>query len=261
MSEEAQEEVTEEVVEESTLDPIEDIARSHGWKPETEWKGDPPENGFKSANDFIRDGFSIQSKQHDKIERLQGTIESVETNIKNMAASETKRLKTALESQKERILAERQEAFDEQDNEAFNKADKELQETHVQIQEAEEQAPDPAFVAGEATFRERNKWFGEDQAMTATVMMAAEKMGAGMSATEYYAALEDVAKAHYPDKFRNTNRDKGGMVSGDNPKSNAKKGKGFESLSPEEKHAYAEIIQYTPDFSKADYAKQILEQE
>lgn len=35
-------------------DDLETIAREVGWKPETEWKGEPPEGGFLSPAEFIR---------------------------------------------------------------------------------------------------------------------------------------------------------------------------------------------------------------
>ena len=31
-------------------------ARLQGWKPEDEWNGEPPADGFKTAEQFVNDG-------------------------------------------------------------------------------------------------------------------------------------------------------------------------------------------------------------
>ena len=251
--------MSEETIEVSA---IERIAKAGGWSPKEDWRG--AEDGWKSAESFVEAGIGIQAKQAEKIDRLQNTVEKVEGNIKNMAKGETKRLKQALESQKERIEAKRQEAFDESDTEAFNKADKELTETHQQISDLSDDPVAQEFAAGEKDFMKTNPWYGKDIVLTNEADSLSQtilRFNQNISADEYYEQIEASVREKYPDKFRNTNRDKGGMVSGDSPKFNQRKGNGFESLSPEEKHAYAQIAEYSPNFSKDDYAKQILEQE
>ena len=130
----------------------------------------------------------------------------------------------------------------------------------MKLTEIEEDPPmQKEFIDGEVDFKKRNEWFGNDQAMTATVMMAAKEMGGNMSAPEYYAALEKVAKAHYPEEFKNENRTRL-SVAGDSPSGSHKKSKGFDSLPSEAKDAYEEISFYS-QISKEDYAKSLNEQE
>ena len=81
-----------------------------------------------------------------------------------------------------------------------------------------------------------------------------------MKAEEYYEQLETVAKAQFPDKFKNANRSKAGAVSGDRPGGSSRKTEGFDSLPPEAKEAFNEITLYT-SISKDDYAKSYFEQE
>lgn len=253
-------EETIKVTEPTEMDAMEIIARDNGWKPEDEWKGESPKNGFKTAEDFVKDGFKIQSKQHEKIELLQGTVERVESNIKKMAETEAGRMKKALESQKERLELERQEAFEEQDSEKFNKADKELRDTDIQLNESSQIEAD--FEAGEKEFLKKNEWYGKNRAMTAYALSIAPSFRVAFpdsSVEEYYDDLEKAVKDQFPNEFVNENRSKS-SVSGDKPNGSRSKSKGFDALPPEAKTAYEEISFYS-GISKADYAKQVNEQE
>jgi len=181
-----------------------------------------------------------------------------------MAKTEAQRTKKALESQKTRLEAERQTAWDEQDTDKFNKIETELTQTQQEIQQTQAVPVDQAYIDGEHAFAERNDWYGKDKLMTAGIMSVAQTLRPLYGENEskdYYAALEEEMKVRYPDKFRNMNRDRAGAVSGDKPSGSSGKSKGFDSLTPEHKVAYAEILEYAPNFSKADYAKSIQEQE
>ena len=250
--------VVQEMVEEST-DPIEAIAREGGWSPLEEWRGD--EAKWKDAETFIREGIKIQGKQHEKIDRLVQTVTKVESNLKEMAKGEAQRTRKALESQKERLLKERQEAFEMSDADSFNKIDNELKQTDESLRDL--QSPQNAFAEGEREFVKKNEWFGKDKAMTAYAATAANSLISSfpdIDATEYYETLEKLVKTNFPNEFRNTNRDAGGMASGDSPASSAgKTKKSFDSLPPEAKEAYEEIKLYSP-LSKADYVKSYFEE-
>ena len=90
---------------------MEDIARANGWKPESEWKGDPPRDGFKTAADFVKDGFKIQQTQHDKIDKLQSQLSGISDKMERLTEGEAKRLQKALSAQADRLKAEREEAI------------------------------------------------------------------------------------------------------------------------------------------------------
>lgn len=250
--------VTEEVTEESG-DPLEAIAREGGWAPLEEWRGD--EEKWKDAETFIREGIKIQGKQHDKIDRLVQTVTKVESNLKEMAKGEAQRTRKALEAQKERLLKERQEAFDDQDATRFEQIDSELKQTDDSLRDIE--SPKQDFLKGEEEFIKKNEWYGKDKAMTAYAATAAQSLIGtfpDIDATEYYETLEKVVRANFPNEFRNTNRDAGGMASADRPasKSGSSK-KSFDSLPPEAKEAYEEIKMFSP-LSKADYVKSYFEE-
>lgn len=58
---------------------VEALARELGWKPESEWKGKPPEKGFASAEDYIR-----SQRDHAK---------NVEKELKKLRTDTDKRIK------------------------------------------------------------------------------------------------------------------------------------------------------------------------
>lgn len=250
--------MSEEDKEPETTSEIEKIAAEGGWSPKDEWRGE--EGNWKSAEDFVREGIKIQSKQHEKIERLQGTVDRVEENIKKMAQSESSRMKKALESQKVRLEQERQEAYDDQDDEKFKQADKELRDTDVQLNEIN--PVEEEYKVGEKAFVKNNEWYGKNKAMTAYTLAIAQNLRGAfpdLTVDEYYEELEKAAKDQFPNEFKNENRSRS-SVSSDKPKGSQGKGNGFDALPPEAKEAYNEISMYS-GISKADYAKQVNEQE
>jgi hypothetical protein len=242
---------------------IEDIARANGWKPEEEWKGDPPRDGFKSAAEFVQDGFKIQQTQHDKIDRLQEQLSGINKRMEEMSAGEAKRLHKALESQKERLLAERQEAVEVGDTAKFTQVDEELRRTEQELNEVAPQTTQDPFVAGEQEFKQKNEWFEKDRAMTAFAFSIAGGLRNAypdITPDEYYAEIESAVKEQFPNKFVNPRRADGATVEGSSPKPNTKS-KGFNSLPAEAKEAYNEIAMYNKKLTKEAYAKSFFEME
>lgn len=245
---------------------LESIAAESGWAPEDQWRGDKAK--WKDAETFIREGVKIQSKQHDKIDRLQDSVKSVEKNLKDMAASEAKRTRAALESQKERLATERQEAFNRQDAKGFEAADEELRNTESQLAEEDDQAK--VAQEFEDTFKERNNWYQEDKAMTAYALQSAQHLKSAfpdIDQDSYMQELERTVKAQFPNEFTNPNREAGSMAGGDKPASEQQissgKKKSFDSLPREAKEAFQELNQYMPanaKMTKAAYVKSYFEE-
>ena len=245
---------------------IEDIARANGWKPESEWKGDPPRDGFKTAEEFVKDGFKIQQTQHDKIDRLQEQLQGISQRMEAMSAGEAKRLRKALEDQAARLKAERNEAIEVGDTTKFNQLDEQLQKTNAELNEVEQSdSTEQAFIKGEEAFKQRNSWFEEDKAMTAFAFNIAGGLRSAfpnMSADEYYSELERAVKEQFPQKFTNQRREAGSAVEGNSPASNpSTRKKGFDSLPAEAKAAFEELSYYNKKMTKADYAKAFYEME
>lgn len=268
---EVDEETTEVEVELDTsddtpVDPIEAIAREGGWSPIENWRGDKEQ--WKDAETFIREGIKIQGKQHDKIDRLQESIKGVEQTMRKMAETEAQRTRKALEAQKARLAAKRQEAFDRSDAEGFESVESELKETDAALSELDTQAN--AAEEFERTFKERNKWYQEDKAMTAFALQSAASLRAAfddMPEKEFMTELERIVKAQFPNEFENPNRAAGSMAGADRPSAkepiNGGKKKTFDSLPQEAKEAFQELNQYMPanaKMTKAAYVKSYFEE-
>ena len=243
-------EVTEEVSE-PTPEGIEVIAREYGWKPEDEWKGNPPKDGFKSAHEFVKDGLAIQKTEHTKISRL-------EQQMDKLVEGEAKRLRTALESQKDRLLAERQQAFEEADADKFNEVDEKLRETEKELESQPELSP------LETEFRSQNDWFEQDRTMTAfahTIAQGLKQAYPNLSEQEFYNEIETAVKAQFPNKFVNERRSAGSAVEGNAPASKKPKKNNFDSLPPEAKQAFEELKYVNPKLTEDSYAKGYFEME
>jgi len=244
----SKEEVDEAVEqnEQGNADPLEAIARKHGWKPESEWKGNPPKDGFKSAEDFVESTFDIQHRQAEKIDRI-------EQNLNKIVEGEAKRMKSALEAQEKRLLQQQMEAVETADTEAFKEIEQELTRTRKEMQSVEKE--DDEVLSKEKAFIERNPWYGQDKVMTADIDAVSKSINtANMSVDEYFETLEEIAKARYPHKFVNENRQRSAAVAGDSPRNKKGNSKNFDALPPEAQEAWAEINLVTK-LSKEDYAK------
>lgn len=269
MSEEVvqEENLTEQIIEDAVTesdqgnsDPLVSLARDHGWKPEEEWKGDPPKDGFKTAEQFVKSTFEIQHRQAEKLDRLENNLNDIKDNMSKMVKGEAQRMRNALDSQERRLMEQRKEAIELADTDAVDNIEREIHETR-QARESIDHDPRKAeFEAGEQEFLKRNAWFDKDIAMTADILNVAQSMPVGgMTAEEYYSGLEEIAKARYPHKFVNEKRNQSASVAGDSPRSNKSNSKTFDSLPPEAKAAWEEINEYA-SVSKSDYAKSFYEE-
>lgn len=118
-------------------DDLETVARELGWKPETEWKGDPPPGGFATAAEFIR-------SQRDR-------AKSVEKELKKLKSDTDKRIKRMEEQsakQRAKEIADLHSEYDWYIREAIKKGDdaterkliKERDEQLARAREADEDA-------------------------------------------------------------------------------------------------------------------------
>lgn len=82
-------------VEGAVLDPeIERQAREIGWKPESEWKGEPPRGGFVSAEEYLRRGEEVvpfiraeNRRLKEQLQQMQGEGRTSAEQIRMLNAS------------------------------------------------------------------------------------------------------------------------------------------------------------------------------
>lgn len=178
-------EVTEApVVEESQPVTLESLAGEMGWRPKEEWKGDPDK--WKPAHDFMRATVDVNHK-------LSNRLKGVEDQLSRVARTSATITEQAVAKERDRLLKEREEAFDAGDREAFQRADQQLAKVQV--------AP---VVPDEAqSFVERNaSWFQKDAEATAWAVNRADELAkTGLGPARQLAIVEREAKAMFPEFF------------------------------------------------------------
>lgn len=154
MATQLQEPVTtpDEVIDTPERD-FETEARSHGWKPQDEFQGDPSK--WTDAETFVKRADEIMPLMREQNKDLRRKLSDMERTVRKLAKSEQAAHRERLEA----LQAQRLEAFDSGDREAFVNAEKKAEELRKDMGDA---APalngeDPAEELD--TFREANPWF------------------------------------------------------------------------------------------------------
>lgn len=139
---------------------VKDKARSYGWKPRTEWEGDPGD--WVSAREFIsRQSFFDKIKsQSSEIRNLREDIKAMSQHFSQMKDVEYKRALAELKS-------ERKEAIASGD---VNKAET-VSDQITEIETARKEvakAPQQTNIGNEEfeSFKQRNKWYNTDSDLT-----------------------------------------------------------------------------------------------
>lgn len=165
---------------------LEGLAGEMGWRPKDDWKGDPDK--WKPAHDFMRATVDVNHK-------LSNRLKGVEDQLARVARTSVSITEREVAKERDRLVKEREEAFDAGDREAFVRADRELAKV------AEVEAPP---VPDEThSFVERNaNWFQKDKEATAWAVNRANELAAtGLGPARQLAIVEREAKAMFPEFF------------------------------------------------------------
>jgi hypothetical protein len=242
---------------------IEKEARKQGWKPEEEWKGNPPARGFVTAKEFLtaaENSLPLATKQlHEREEELDEvknelrklkaqTARFADMTNKKMAADRD-RIQGLIQEQKKL----RAQAISEADGDA-------VLETEERISELEKEAAslgtsDP----GIEEWRDENDWYQKDQTLRALadgISMQMMQENPNLTGRAHLDELAKRVKDAMPDKFENPKRKNAPPV-GSGSRTPASNGRGFEDLPEDAKRAYGEFKDMFKsmgkDYSKADY--------
>lgn len=224
----------------------EERALKIGWRPQSDWKGDP--DLWKPASEWLEKGDTILGTQ---LREAQATIEELRTaqetggaefekrvdRLEKMYAKREEKMREQLESDFEERI---RKAVETGDSDAVEKAFKDRKASDKErAKEAEKPADEKADLSSaQKTWLEDNKsWYGKDKAMTGYANGVADEVEAAMPAATEAEKLVEIAKRvreQFPDKFGNGKKPspvEGGQRvfnGGDNPK-----GKLFSKLPPE----------------------------
>jgi hypothetical protein len=248
-------------ISEMTPEAVEETARTQGWKPESEWKGEPPPRGFVTANEFLEAGsksLPLATKQLHEVEvdyaELRKDFEKlksqsaryVDMTNKKMAADRAK-IGTMIEEQKQVRAA----AISAADGDAVLEAESTI--AQLETESAALAQPDPSIQEWVSD----NEWYEDDPILQDLANGISSRLKAERPDLEGKAHLEELSKRvkkAMPDKFENSKRNNAPPVGGAKrtPPSN---GRTFDDLPPESKKAYGEFVDMFKGLGK-DYTKE-----
>lgn len=231
-------------------------AREQGWKPETEWEGDPPRGGFKSAEQFVKDGENITPILKSKVDRLETRVDELLNTNKQLHEFTQRSIKKE-KAEKEKLISEleqvRKKAVTEGDGDAFDRADRQLNELRSDVN----QSPEPGIDPLAEKWLEGNPWYAQNEKLQAYADGIAEKLvRQGFTGQAYFDELTRRTKESFPQDFGNPNRSKPNGVEGDTRPGSESKGHTFNDLPAEAKAQYKIFARDIPGFTKEAYLEQ-----
>lgn len=129
---------------------FEEEARSQGWTPKEDFKGNPEQ--WIDAEAFVKRGESVMPLLKKQNQSLKGEIDFLKRQVKKLAQAEQKAYESALAD----LKSQAEEAVQYGDVEAYRKIDKKIDTLRKDIED-EAQSDDPGLAFAE--FREANEWY------------------------------------------------------------------------------------------------------
>lgn len=253
---------------------IEAEAREMGWKPEAEWKGDPPPRGFVGAEEFLATGknkLPVVSAENKRLREEKGSLterleklEADNTALKQGSQRFKKFADAAIDrerSEKEQVIGElherRKKAIDDSDGEVAIETEKEIKVLEKELDALPEDSVDPEIDSWVA----ENPWYRDDPELNAIadgLSIALRREQPDLNGKSHLDELANRVRKAVPHKFKNPKRDDVDVVEAGHrriPRDDASDHT-FEALPSDAKHEYEEFKRLMPDFTKKEYAEQ-----
>jgi hypothetical protein len=203
---------------ETNADPndVEAEARSEGWVPETEWRGDPPKHGFLTAEEYVTRGKTVIPILNSKLKKRDEEMEALRAELNGIKQTagrfeqfsqqaiareqaERKRLEEALE-------ARRAQAITDGDGQAAVAAERQLHE----VRQAPAPPPPPQMDPALAEkWVADNPWFGSDPTMQRWARALSKELldtGRAQPGIDVLNRVAEEAKRAFPDRFEEAPR-------------------------------------------------------
>lgn len=233
--------------EEAQPDPIADLAKSMGWRPKDQFKGDP--NLWKPADEYIRAGGEIQRGQSRELKDLRATMD-------NIARTNAAIVQSTIEAEREKLVAKYNQAVEDGDGQAAWKVGQEIHKLNGKAQQLV--SPQPKVPPPEVNdWVGRNSWFTQDPLARDLALNVAERYAqAGKTAEEQLQAAEREVKRVYPHLFGSSKPAPGVQPPSSRSASARKLGSTFADLPAEAKKIAEDMANRGVIPDKEAYAKQ-----
>lgn len=244
--------------EQEAPDPVETRAREQGWRPLTEWEGEPAD--WRDARTFIDRGefMSRISSQSKEIKKLQTTLKAYEDLNKKLAETKFNEKLAELKTAKVKAL---------EDGEAGRvvELDEQIDMVRDSIAEHKASIPEPEVAAAELhpefqRWVDKNSWYAQNAEMREfadALGTAYAKANRSKSPTEVLTHVEGRVKKAYSEMFANTKREAPQAVEGGEGTRRTTRGKGFtEADLPADARRVMDTLVSGGHMSKDEYLKQ-----
>lgn len=231
---------TAETTSESEPVTLESLAAEMGWRPKEEWKGDPEK--WKPSHEFLRSTVDVNHK-------LSNRLKGVEEQLTRVARTSVTITEREVAKERERLLKEREEAFDAGDREAFQRAEQELRKV-------ETVAPPPVPDETQDFVQRNASWFQKDPEATAWAIKRANDLAeTGLGPARQLAIVEREAKQLFPEFFEAEKpKPKAAPLNTPGARAASPAKRGFASLPPEVQ-ATALDFEKRRGINREEYAK------
>jgi len=228
-------------------------AREQGWKPEAEWKGDPPSGGFKSAEQFVKDGEHIPGILKSKISSLEERVDALtQTNAEFKQFTDkqidAEKKKTAeLIGELESVKAQ---AITDGDGLAVVKAEKDIKslETSPEV---------PVENPMGDKWGEANPWYNSNKRLTGYADGIFQQIiDEGYTGKAYFNELTRRVKEEFPEEFENPARKQAAGVEKGGNRDAGGNDESWENLPAADRAKAERFIRDMPDFTKEQFLEQ-----
>lgn len=226
-------------------------ARAQGWAPEEEWRGKPED--FKTAEQFVKAGENIPAILKSKVDRLETRVEELLDSNKKLNELSQRQVQKE-RKEKEKLISEleeaRKQAITEGDGEAFDRADKQIND----LRNDYPQTPEIDPLAKK--WLENNAWYETNAKLGAYADGMADRLVAqGYTGQAYFDELTSRVQDAFPEEFGNKNRSKPNTVEDAIPSSPSSK-QTFDNLPDDAKASYERFKRDIPGFTKEQFVEQ-----
>jgi hypothetical protein len=197
---------------EAKADDLETVARELGWKPETEWKGDPPEGGFASAAEFIRSQRTRAKNVEKELKKLRNDTDKRIKRMEEQSAKERAKAIEELHGEYDWYIREAIKKGDEaSEKKLIRERDAKLAEAN-EIDEAEDEpeadedewveAFTPSYPQVQKRFyNEGHAWVLDDDADPDAMRIVLDYVDSGIPFADALEKADKALKKAYPDKY------------------------------------------------------------
>ena len=136
---------------------VEDKARTMGWKPQDEYKGDP--NRWTDAESFVRVGEERIPVMKENFNKIAAKNQELEAKMNAMEDFQKESSKRSYDRAMKDILDQQRVAVEEADTEKFDKLKEQEEQTKVDYYPKESKTPDTQMAQEVAEWESRNTWY------------------------------------------------------------------------------------------------------